>query len=87
MNTFKTKIWLWLIDLYYYVIWLENLLFFYISAQCPPGTYSETGLEPCAPCPTNFFQPSEGQTTCMECAANHRTLRPGALSPEACTPG
>ncbi|KFM58062.1 Sushi, von Willebrand factor type A, EGF and pentraxin domain-containing protein 1, partial [Stegodyphus mimosarum] len=45
-------------------------------AQCPPGTYSETGLEPCAPCPTNYFQPLEGQTSCIECAANHRTLRP-----------
>ncbi|XP_055948273.1 uncharacterized protein LOC129981454 isoform X2 [Argiope bruennichi] len=55
-------------------------------AKCVPGTHSETGLEPCAPCPTNFFQPLEGQTSCTECAANHRTLRPGALSPEACIP-
>ncbi|GIZ04115.1 fibropellin-1 [Caerostris extrusa] len=49
-------------------------------AKCVPGTYSETGLEPCAPCPTNYYQSLEGQTSCMECAENHRTLRPGALN-------
>ncbi len=52
--------------------------------RCPPGTYSETGLEPCAPCPTNLFQEREGQTTCHECSGLERTLRPGALSREAC---
>ena len=29
-------------------------------AKCEPGTYSDTGLAPCAPCPQNFFQPLEG---------------------------
>ena len=55
--------------------------------KCPAGTYSETGLEPCAPCPTNFFQELEGQTTCKECSSKERTLRPGALSREACSAG
>ena len=30
-------------------------------AKCEPGTYSDTGLAPCAPCPQNFFQPLEGK--------------------------
>ncbi|UYV83192.1 clec-78 [Cordylochernes scorpioides] len=54
--------------------------------RCPAGTYSETGLEPCVPCPKNFYNTQVGQTSCHECAQSHSTQRPGALSPEACTP-
>ncbi|XP_067122803.1 uncharacterized protein [Centruroides vittatus] len=56
------------------------------KSRCPPGTYSETGLDPCIPCPTNFYQTEEGQTSCKQCEQNERTLRPGALSKDACTP-
>lgn len=57
------------------------------KAKCPPGTYSETGLEPCSPCPIHYYQELEGQTSCKECSGKERTLRPGALSPEACSSG
>jgi len=53
-------------------------------AKCPSGTYSETGLEPCSPCPVNFYQSKSGATNCSECPSNQRTIRPGALSAEAC---
>lgn len=48
--------------------------------------YSETGLEPCAICPINFYQPSEGQTTCLECASSHTTARQGSTSQSECIP-
>lgn len=53
--------------------------------KCPPGTYSETGLEPCSPCPTHFYQDKVGSRNCTECKSSEKTLRPGALSPDACT--
>ena len=42
--------------------------------MCPPGTYSDTGLMPCAPCPMNFFQPLSGQRSCFECHSTEETL-------------
>ena len=56
------------------------------KSRCPAGTYSETGLEPCSACPTNFYQSRVGASNCTECASNQKTMRPGALSGEACLP-
>lgn len=55
-------------------------------AKCSPGTYSDTGLEPCSPCPLNFFQEREGATKCDECPMANRTLKVGASSPDQCAP-
>ncbi|ODN06404.1 Fibropellin-1 [Orchesella cincta] len=53
-------------------------------AKCQPGTYSPTGLAPCAPCPAGFHQSREGLTRCNECAPEFTTLKPGAQSREEC---
>lgn len=55
-------------------------------AKCQPGTYSDTGLEPCSPCPVNFYQGAEGATKCEECAFTNRTLKVGSSGPEQCVP-
>ena len=52
--------------------------------KCVPGTYSDTGLEPCNPCPRNFFQPLEGQTRCIECPSGNRTINEGSILPSSC---
>lgn len=52
--------------------------------RCPPGTYSDTGLAPCAPCPVNFFQPLSGQRSCFECHSTEETLSRGAVSKDSC---
>lgn len=56
----------------------------FISAKCPPGQFSDTGLSPCSLCPTNFYQSLNGQTSCLECATNTKTSGPGAASRDEC---
>ncbi|CAG7724478.1 unnamed protein product [Allacma fusca] len=58
----------------------------FCRAKCKPGTYSATGLAPCAACPTGFYQGREGMTKCLECPAEATTVRPGADSKEECKP-
>ncbi|XP_046990617.1 sushi, von Willebrand factor type A, EGF and pentraxin domain-containing protein 1 [Schistocerca americana] len=58
----------------------------FCRAKCSPGTYSDTGLAPCAPCPRDFYQSQAGQTTCIECPGNMRTSGPGAVGREECEP-
>ncbi|XP_045468348.1 sushi, von Willebrand factor type A, EGF and pentraxin domain-containing protein 1 isoform X2 [Harmonia axyridis] len=41
--------------------------------KCAPGSYSQTGLAPCSPCPKDFYQALSGQTTCNECPTNMKT--------------
>ncbi|KAK3869849.1 hypothetical protein Pcinc_024872 [Petrolisthes cinctipes] len=52
--------------------------------RCRPGTYSDTGLEPCALCPYNYYQPYAGRSICFECPTGNRTLESGASSREEC---
>ncbi|XP_045124302.1 sushi, von Willebrand factor type A, EGF and pentraxin domain-containing protein 1-like isoform X1 [Portunus trituberculatus] len=52
--------------------------------KCRPGAYSDTGLEPCALCPVNFYQPFEGRTTCLECETGNRTVNAGSTTPRDC---
>ena len=52
--------------------------------ECPPGTYSDTGLMPCAPCPLNFFQPLSGQRSCFECHSTEETSNKGVSSKDDC---
>ncbi|XP_022825719.1 sushi, von Willebrand factor type A, EGF and pentraxin domain-containing protein 1 isoform X1 [Spodoptera litura] len=55
-------------------------------AKCAPGTYSPTGLAPCSQCPRNFYQNLIGQTLCMECPTNMKTVGTGATGLEECLP-
>ncbi len=48
--------------------------------KCAPGTYSVTGLAPCAACLNHFFQHSEGKMSCMECPSSAMTIGTGAKS-------
>ena len=52
--------------------------------KCNPGTYSPTGLAPCAPCPSGFYQPKEGMTKCLECPGEATTLKPGTATKDEC---
>ncbi|KZS05970.1 Notch 2 [Daphnia magna] len=54
--------------------------------KCAPGTYSVTGLAPCAACPNHFFQPLEGKMSCIECPGSAMTVSPGAKSRDECQP-
>ncbi|XP_064091137.1 sushi, von Willebrand factor type A, EGF and pentraxin domain-containing protein 1-like isoform X2 [Macrobrachium nipponense] len=54
--------------------------------KCRPGYYSDTGLEPCAPCPHNYYQPLIGSDTCLECPTGNRTLEEGSSSEDDCKP-
>ncbi|XP_054265760.1 uncharacterized protein LOC128988471 [Macrosteles quadrilineatus] len=57
----------------------------FCRSKCPPGQFSDTGLAPCFPCPTNFYQPLSGQTVCLECATNTKSAGPGAASRDECS--
>ena len=37
------------------------------KAECPPGKTSETGLEPCFPCPKGYFQAESATEHCFKC--------------------
>ncbi|KAL5004455.1 hypothetical protein ScPMuIL_017911 [Solemya velum] len=52
-----------------------------VSTQCAPGTYSDTGEEPCTDCPANTYNPNAGsvnETDCLPCSA-------GEISPAGST--
>jgi hypothetical protein len=53
-------------------------------ARCPPGMYSDTGMAPCAPCPSHFFQPLAGQRRCYECHSTEATRGVGTASKDEC---
>ena len=61
-------------------------LCFPISAQCPAGTYSQTGYQDmtCHPCPQNFYQSDPGQTTCVACDADKVTDGTGKTDSSSC---
>ncbi|KAL0279548.1 UNVERIFIED_CONTAM: hypothetical protein PYX00_001077 [Menopon gallinae] len=53
---------------------------------CPPGTFGKIknprrklSLMPCTPCPIGTFQPSEGQTSCIDCPAEMTTTKKGSF--------
>lgn len=53
---------------------------------CDAGQFSVSGLQPCSPCPINFYQPSVGQQRCIECANDTVTSRAGANTQQLCLP-
>lgn len=47
-----------------------------ILVNCTAGTYyttSETNKPTCAPCGRGYYQPSEGQVTCLKCPTGKST--------------
>ena len=42
--------------------------------ECLPGTISETGMEPCFPCPRGYFQERNGSDHCFKCPFKTTTL-------------
>lgn len=51
---------------------------------CKAGYFSSSGLEPCSPCPVNFYQPNIGQQKCLECANNTMTKETGRFAEAHC---
>jgi len=54
---------------------------------CLPGTYSETGQRPCAPCPAGSAQPRAAQAECIECRPGTYAADFGQISCLPCTEG
>uniref|UniRef100_A0A5S6QUS0 Fibropellin-1 n=1 Tax=Trichuris muris TaxID=70415 RepID=A0A5S6QUS0_TRIMR len=52
--------------------------------SCPAGQFSMSGLQPCSPCPKNFYQSEIGQSLCVECGKRKYTEEVGATSPDQC---
>ena len=46
------------------------------KAECQPGRTSETGLEPCFPCPKGYFQAESGTEHCYKCPNKVTYLQP-----------
>lgn len=53
-------------------------------AQCLPGSFSATGLEPCETCPIGQYQPTYAQQGCTPCPAGTTTHRRGVRSQQEC---
>lgn len=58
--------------------------FNFSSDGCPPGSFSQNGLEPCKSCPLHFYQPLYGQTECLECPEQLSTDKMGATEVHQC---
>ena len=52
--------------------------------RCGPGTTSDTGLEPCFPCPLGYFQHGRGTDHCFKCPNQTLTLTMAADSIKKC---
>ena len=48
--------------------------YFAFTALCQPGTYSESGLEPCDNCPSLHYQLNSGSTRCQPCTDTIATI-------------
>lgn len=57
------------------------------SDYCPAGYYSINGAMPCRPCPRNYYQPSLGASSCIECRSNQITLDTAQSSSLGCVSG
>ena len=54
------------------------------KAPCRPGTFSDTGYEPCSFCDVGFFQDKEMQKNCSACPYGKSTDEKGAKHIEEC---
>src|SRR5687767_14401742 len=53
---------------------------------CKTGHFSVSGLEPCSPCPLNFYQTNIGQQRCLQCPNNTVTREVGQSNENQCKP-
>ena len=44
-----------------------SCLLLFKPAQCDKNRFSPTGLPPCVPCETGYYQPDYGETECLAC--------------------
>jgi len=51
---------------------------FNCGTKCQPGTYSETGVEPCSPCEQGSYQNDIGKVNCIDCPGLKWTYGEGA---------
>ncbi|XP_061169998.1 sushi, von Willebrand factor type A, EGF and pentraxin domain-containing protein 1-like [Saccostrea echinata] len=54
---------------------------------CSAGYYSPSGAVPCRPCPRNYYQPSQGATSCIECGSHQVTQNLAQTSSVSCVDG
>lgn len=54
---------------------------------CPAGYFSINGAMPCRPCPRNYYQPSLGASSCIECGSHQITLDTAQSSSLGCVSG
>ena len=51
---------------------------------CPAGTYKNSELEACTPCPIHTYQDATGSTACHACPQNKITPQTGSTSADDC---
>ncbi|CAH1269015.1 NOTCH2 [Branchiostoma lanceolatum] len=52
--------------------------------RCSSGSFSASGLEPCAPCPRGQYQPGSQSTSCLKCPMGYSTTSNGSTSSTEC---
>ena len=66
---------------------LSNDACFFPTGACAPGSYSDTGFEPCLPCPRHFYNAGTGATSCAVCADAQYTVGEGSTAVGDCRNG
>ena len=51
---------------------------------CPAGTYKNSEMEACTPCPIHTYQDATGSTACHACPQNKITPQTGSTSADDC---
>ncbi len=57
-----------------------------VAEPCLPGTFSDTGAEPCIPAPRGTFTSVSGATAATPCPVGFTTAGEGSTSSDDCTP-
>nr|XP_056705184.1 sushi, von Willebrand factor type A, EGF and pentraxin domain-containing protein 1 [Euleptes europaea] len=55
------------------------------GVPCPAGEFSRSGLTPCHPCPSDYYQPDPGKSYCLSCPFYGTTTVIGANSIADCS--
>ena len=58
--------------------------YYLFSVGCEPGTFSESGFQPCEPCPLGTYQSDKGRTSCISCGKGVPTRKRQASSFHDC---
>lgn len=56
-----------------------------VAAECMPGSYSNSRLEPCVYCQTGTYQDSSASSDCILCPQSTWTTSEGSASADDCT--